>query len=250
MPGADCRKKNEEQKRSCVTTHYIITCEHGGNRIPSRYREFFRGHEDLLRSHRGYDSGALRVAREMAAALQAPLLAATVSRLLIDLNRSLGHPKAFSEVTRPLPPDIREEIITRYYLPFRIKAETMIAQAVERGAQVVHVSCHTFTPEMDGKVRNADVGLLYDPARPEEAALCRRWQDMLHSHDAALKTRMNYPYLGVSDGFTVYLRRRFPGEQYVGLELEMNQRHVHHGAPGWRALRQAVIEAFREAAAR
>ena len=29
---------------------------------------------------------------------------------------------------------------------------------------MIHVSSHSFTPELDGKVRRADVGLLYDPA--------------------------------------------------------------------------------------
>ncbi len=32
----------------------------------------------------------------------APLVASTVSRLLIDLNRSIGHPQLFSAVTRVL----------------------------------------------------------------------------------------------------------------------------------------------------
>lgn len=245
-----CRRcANHHRDHPALTTQFLITCEHGGNRIPSRYRDFFTGREELLHSHRGYDNGALRVAREMAAALAAPLVASTVSRLLIDLNRSLGHPQAFSEVTRTLPPDLREEIIARYYLPFRTKAETLVAQAVQRGARVIHLSCHTFAPELGGKVRNADLGLLYDPARSAEAALCRHWQQLLRRHDAALRTRMNYPYLGIADGFTVYLRRRFPAAQYLGLELEINQRHVQLGAAHWRGLRQAVIDAFRDACA-
>ncbi|TFW04958.1 N-formylglutamate amidohydrolase [Oxalobacteraceae bacterium OM1] len=232
-----------------MTTHVVITCEHGGNRIPSRYRECFTGFEPLLRSHRGYDNGALRTAREMSAALGAPLIASTVSRLLIDLNRPLGHPKAFSEVTHGLPKPLREEIIAGCYLPFRAQAETAIAQAMAGGARVVHVSCHTFTPELAGKVRNADLGLLYDPARAREAALCRRWQESLRERASGLKIRMNYPYLGTADGFTVYLRRRFPADAYLGLELEINQRHVMEGGTHWRALRQAVIESFRTAAA-
>ena len=42
---------------------YLITCEHGGNRIPPRYRDLFAGCEALLQSHRGYDPGALTLAR-------------------------------------------------------------------------------------------------------------------------------------------------------------------------------------------
>lgn len=239
------RRARQHAARPC----FLITCEHGGNRIPSRYRDFFRGREALLRSHRGYDMGALRVARELSQALSAPLLACTVSRLLIDLNRSPGHPKLYSEATRNAPAAIRQEIAARHYLPLRIEAETRIAQAMERGRNVIHVSCHTFTPELDGKVRAADIGLLYDPARRQEAALCRRWRTALGEYAAALKTRMNYPYTGTADGFTAYLRRRFPAERYIGLELEINQKHVHGDAAHWRAVRQAVIEAFCKAAA-
>ena len=229
-------------------TFFFITCEHGGNRIPSRYHDFFRGREALLRTHRGYDIGALRVARELSEALSAPLLVSTVSRLLIDLNRSPGHPKLYSEATRNTPAQIREEIAARYYLPFRIQAETRIAQAIEHSQNVIHVSCHTFTPELDGKVRNADIGLLYDPARKPEANLCRRWRIALGEHATALKVRMNYPYTGTADGFTVHLRRRFPAERYIGLELEINQKHVRDDADHWRAVRHAVIEALRAVA--
>src|ERR1700739_839489 len=38
---------------------FIITCEHGGNRIPVPYRRLFRGQRALLDSHRGYDPGSL-----------------------------------------------------------------------------------------------------------------------------------------------------------------------------------------------
>lgn len=227
-----------------IEDRYFITCEHGGNRIPARYREFFKGKEALLHSHRGYDAGALRVARELSAALSAPLLVSTVSRLLVDLNRSLHHPKLFSEATRPLSDELRHAILGGHYLPYRAKAEIAIGQMIESSQRVLHISSHSFTPELDGKVRNADIGLLYDPAREGEAMLCRRWQAALKECAAGLRTRMNYPYAGTSDGFTVYLRKRFPAERYLGIELEINQKHVHKGAVHWREVRQAVIKSL------
>ena len=33
----------------------VITCEHGGNRIPALYRGLFHGQRRQLESHRGYD---------------------------------------------------------------------------------------------------------------------------------------------------------------------------------------------------
>ena len=43
----------------------VITCEHAGNMVPERYRPLFSGHEHLLPTHRGWDPGALLLAREM-----------------------------------------------------------------------------------------------------------------------------------------------------------------------------------------
>ncbi|MBW8372331.1 MAG: N-formylglutamate amidohydrolase [Thiobacillus sp.] len=229
--------------------HILITCEHGGNRIPARYRALFTGFEPLLQSHRGYDPGALALARELAGTLAAPLFVCTTSRLLIDLNRSIGHPFLYSESTRNAPASVRREILEKYFLPYRNKVETHIAEAIAGGSRVIHLSSHSFTPVLDGKVRNADVGLLYDPARSGEVELCRRWQTRLKAWAPEWKVRRNYPYTGRSDGFTAYLRRRFPADVYVGIELEINHKHVLNGGPQWHALRSDVIASLRHAMA-
>ncbi len=225
----------------------LISCEHAGRRIPPRYRAPFAGHEALLRSHRGLDPGALALARQMAAAFDAPLFYSTVSRLLVDLNRSLGHPHLYSPMTRGLPAAARREILARYYLPYRERIEAHVTRVIESGQSLVHIASHSFTPVLDGAVRKADVGLLYDPARPREVVLCRRWQRGIEARAPAWNVRRNYPYTGASDGLTAYLRKRFGSEQYVGVELEINQKHVFARALAWRALRQTVIEALGEA---
>lgn len=244
--GAQLQQRRHRGNDGPLPRFYLITCEHGGNRIPARYIRLFEGSGDLRRTHRGYDMGALRLAREFAHALSAPVQVSTVSRLLVDLNRSLGHPKLFSDATRRVAPDVRQQIVDHYYLPYRARAETQVAQAIDDGMQVVHISCHSFTPELDGTVRNADIGLLYDPSRPAEAAFCRRWKAALNGHAPSMKTRLNYPYSGTSDGFTVYLRRHFPADRYVGIEIEINQKHVRMGGAHWRSLREAVLASFRE----
>ncbi|HUW51268.1 MAG TPA: N-formylglutamate amidohydrolase [Sulfuricella sp.] len=229
------------------SNHFLITCEHGGNRIPRRYRPYFLGHEDLLQTHRGYDPGALTMARELARQLAAPLYFSTASRLLIDLNRSIGHPGLYSEATRKAAAPDRGNILKRYYLPYRHKVETAIAEAVAQGSRVIHISSHSFTPELDGRIRNADIGLLYDPARLTEHELCRHWQAALMAGTPGLRVRRNYPYTGKSDGLAAYLRRRFPPDVYVGIELEINQKHVFKGGRQWRALREAIIAALHQA---
>lgn len=220
---------------------FLVTCEHGGKRIPARYRSCFIGHEALLESHRGYDPGALVMARNMARQLNAPLIYSTVSRLLVDFNRSQGHPRLHAECIRRLPDESRRRILEQYYLPFRAKAEVAIVHAVAHGKRVIHLSCHSFTPVLDDVVRTADVGLLYDPARAGEVALCQEWLVCFKAQEPSLRVRRNYPYSGKSDGFTAYLRRHFPADSYLGIELEINQSIVLAGGDAWRRRRALVI---------
>ncbi len=227
--------------------YFVVTCEHGGNRIPARYRRAFADAGALLQTHRGYDAGALALAREFASRLAAPLFFSTTSRLLVDLNRSIGHPRLYSEATRGMPGKVRKEILEAYYLPYRNKIEAEVAEAIARGRRVIHVASHSFTPVLSGIARNADIGLLYDPARPGEVETCRRWQAQLGVLAPGLKVRRNYPYTGKSDGLTAWLRRRFPVEAYIGIELEINQKHVLEGGRHWRDVRECVIEAFCQA---
>jgi len=226
--------------------HFLISCEHGGNRIPSAYRRYYASFEGLLRSHRGYDMGALRMGREFAALLKAPLFASTTSRLLVDLNRSIGNPRLYSGATQDAPPHVRKQILERFYFPYRDAAEADIAEAIREGCKVIHISSHSFTPELNGEVRNADIGLLYDPVRAPERDLCKRWRAGIRARAPALKVRRNYPYRGTSDGFVAYLRKRFLPDVYTGVELEINQKHVFSGAHHWAELRRQLLETLQE----
>jgi len=238
--------RNQSRMRQRVA--YIVTCEHGGKDIPAQYAPLFRGHQRLLASHRGHDPGALRTARDLARALDATLVVSTVTRLLVELNRSPGRQFRFSPIMRNVPRDVRDDVCRRHYLPYREKVEAFVAQAIVSGARVVHLSSHSFTPLLDGIVRHGDVGLLYDPARMRERELCVRWQLALRALRPDWIVRRNYPYLGKSDGFTSYLRRRYDAASYVGVELEVNQKHVRGGdvPTGERA---SIVAALRQALA-
>ncbi len=225
---------------------FLISCEHGGNRIPARYRRLFLKHRDLLSSHRAYDPGALDMARSLARGLDAPIIACDISRLLVELNRSPGHPQLYSSIMRNALPELRREASARYYEPYREEVEMTIAAMIARRAQVIHISSHTFTPRLGNVVRRAAVGLLYDPSRADELALCRRWQVALQLRLAGAMVRRNYPYRGTSDGLTTYLRSRFAANAYAGIELEVNQRCFFAGPKTWLLTRSAVVAALRD----
>ena len=203
----------------------------------------------MLDSHRGYDPGSLVMAKALASACRAPLVASTTSRLLIDLNRSIGHPQLFSAATRCAPAEARAQILEHHYRPYRVQVERLVGQAVSRGDRVIHISSHSFTAELDGRVRSADVGLLYHPGRRGESELCARWKESLAASTPQLRVRRNYPYAGKGDGLTSHLRLRFAQSDYLGIELEVNQGIVLAAGRHWTALRRVLVDSLHTACA-
>lgn len=199
---------------------WMFSCEHGGRSVPDEFAQLFRGADRVLDSHRGWDAGALKVFNALAPALGAAAFPAVTTRLLIDLNRSLHHPGVFSEFSRPLPRAARERIIAHWWRPWREAVAGKIASWRDAGDLVRHFSVHSFVPVLGNQVRTADIGLLFDPARPAERDFCHRWQALLRKR--GWRVRRNYPYRGTADGHTTALRRQFP-HGYAGIELELNQ---------------------------
>jgi predicted N-formylglutamate amidohydrolase len=218
----------------------LVTCEHGGNRVPRDYADLFAGRERLLASHRGFDAGAYALASAIAKRIGCTLIASDVTRLLVDLNRSVTNRSVFSEVTRRLPAAEREHILRRRYHPYRRKVERALRRMLAGDGVVVHLSVHTFAPVLRGVVRNADIGLLYDPSRPRERSFCSAWRHALAASLPTVCIRCNYPYRGTSDGLTTYLRRALRSARYLGIELEVNQALVADAPSDWRRLRDTL----------
>jgi len=206
----------------------LFTCEHAVNFVPDEYRDLFRDHQDLLVTHRGIDLGALTIAQAMQGYFQAPLIGASVTRLLIDCNRSLVHSKCFSEISATLSKHEKQQVIDNYYTPYRQQVEQTVSEILHAGDIVLHLSVHSFTPILHGYQRNADFALLYDPTRCGEKHFAKNWRHLLLNQPSPLKVRMNYPYRGISNGFTTTLRRKFPTDDYWGIELECNQAIAQH----------------------
>lgn len=225
--------------------YLIVSCEHGGNRVPSRFRKLFS--EKLLATHRGYDPGALAVARDIAAATGAPLFYSTVSRLLVELNRPLGHHQVFSARALRLSESTREALLQRYYFPYWNAVERSVVQALRRGRRVLHLSCHSFTPRLAGVRRMTDIGLLFDPARAVEARFCRHWRAALREHGPWLRVGYNRPYRGAFPSLVHSLRTRLGRARYVGIQIEINQRFPRGDERRWRKLRGVLRKSFDEA---
>lgn len=198
----------------------ILTCEHGGNNIPSKYESLFKTNS-VLQTHRGYDIGALSLFRFLKP-LSDWSIYSTTSRLLVELNRSLFHKQLFSEFTADLTPLEKHDILETYYVPYRAKVEEKIASIIASKETVLHLSIHSFTPSLNAIERHCDIGLLYDSTQKKEQLLCKKLKLKILQDNPNLNVRFNNPYLGKADGFTTYLRKRFPN-YYLGIEIEVNQ---------------------------
>ena len=191
----------------------LITCEHATNFVPKKYAKLFD--PLILKTHRGWDPGALELAESMAKALKAPLIVGEVSRLLVELNRTV---KIFSPF---VPPELHQELLDHYYHPYWEK----VKNALKTKKNILHLSIHSFTPVYEGRVRKADIGILYDPKVEDEKNFATHWQQTLKEQFPGWIIGKNTPYRGTSDGLVTALRPLFRGK-YIGIELEMNQKHV------------------------
>jgi predicted N-formylglutamate amidohydrolase len=236
---------NSLNKRKSWTI--LVTCEHAANRIPKRYQHLFESAEDLLKTHRGYDIGALALAQRLSKVLEAPLFTGKYSRLLADLNRHPGHWNVFSRFTDALDAAEQQRILKTYHEPYRAGVRNHVQQEIKNTHSVLHLSIHSFTPELDGVIRTADIGFLYDPKRKSEkqitACLIKQFKNNLN----ILRYRRNYPYLGISDSLTTSLREEFPDNCYAGIEFEINQRFPVAASNEWKSFKTGFVQTVRSA---
>ncbi|HLT53673.1 MAG TPA: N-formylglutamate amidohydrolase [Flavobacteriaceae bacterium] len=202
----------------------VLTCEHAGNELPEIYVQYFEGFKRELDSHKGFDLGALDVFNQLKPLSDFSIFN-TISRLLIELNRSRHHHQLFSRISKRLPTEDKDSLVKTVYQPYRESVEHIIKTMLLQGEQVLHLSIHSFTPILNGEVRACDIGILYDPKRLEEKQFASTFKNHLLRQLPNLIVRFNYPYRGEADGFTTYLRPKFK-TNYLGIELEINQKYA------------------------
>lgn len=209
----------------------MLTCEHASNRLPAAFKKFVPVY--VQQTHRAYDIGALQVFRKLVNFAKPEFSCeGKFSRLFVDLNRAITNKSAFSDYLRDN--ENAKAAATAYWKEYRENVEKFVAKNIgaskkgaknngKEGADIVHLGIHSFTPALNGKVRNADIGILYDPKRPQERAYANVIRGEIKRLYPHMKVRFNYPYKGSSDGLTTSLRKKF-GPRYVGIEIEINQK--------------------------
>lgn len=204
---------------------YVISCEHASNTVPQAYLPYFKSHMGRLTTHEGYDLYAQKVAASLSKKLGLTPHIGNITRLLIDLNRSLHHPACIS-LAKHLPHDLQQDLVKQYYAPYRNRIMQEIKQLLQTQRMVLHLSIHSFTPMLHDIKRQADLAFLYDPQRSQEKKACITWQKNIQTRAPQLRVRRNYPYQGISDGLVTFCRKQFHPTHYLGIEIEMNQASI------------------------
>jgi predicted N-formylglutamate amidohydrolase len=153
----------------------VIVCDHASNWMPPDLGRLGLTEADLHR-HIAWDPGALAMARTIAAALDAPLVASGVSRLVIDCNRDPSAPDSIplaSEDTAipgnaGLSDEDRRWRVENAYEPFHDAIDAVLDA---RGGPVAVIAIHSFTPVYRGVRRPWHVGVLFDRDRRLAAPL-------------------------------------------------------------------------------
>jgi len=210
----------------------VVSCEHASNRLP----DGMAASVDMMQQHIAWDPGALPIARRLATMFDAPLHAGEYSRLVVDLNRTVGNSALVRRrsdghripFNRGLTQAEIDRRVEAYYRPYRDAVADDVARIIDAHGRCVHLCIHTYTPALAGKVRGNDIGLLYDPHRRPEAALVRELRDALREA-TGLVVWLNRPYSGTADGILPRIRERHDEARYIAIELEVSQRFADDG---------------------
>ena len=212
-------------ERAAGSSPYVLVSDHAGRRFPRATGTLGLADADLER-HIAYDIGILPVARAVARALDAPFVAQTYSRLLIDCNRPTHVAASIPEVSetthvpgnRALGDGAREARIAALFEPYHQAIAAILDARAEQRRPTVLIAMHSFTPVYMGAQRPWEIGLLYnrDP-RLARAALA------LLAGDDALTVGDNLPYAVHDDSdYTLPVHGERRGLPHAGLEIRQD----------------------------
>jgi len=224
----------------------LLLCDHAAKAIPQALGDLGLTDEELSR-HIGWDIGGLDSAIELAAILDAPLVASGYSRLVIDCNRWPGGEGSTPEVSdgTRVPGNLaltKAQIDARAeacFWPYHREVDRQLDRLTAGGRTVCLLVMHSFTPEMAGVRRPWHVGVLWndDPRLPEALlAELRR--------DPALVVGDNEPYSArASYEYTLNNHARSRALPHCSLEVRQDLIGTPDDARRWAARLAPAIQA-------
>ncbi|MCP4381798.1 MAG: N-formylglutamate amidohydrolase [Hyphomicrobiales bacterium] len=151
------------------TSPLVFCADHAGARIPVQLGDIGMAPADL-QDHIALDIGILGTSNWLAGFLNAPLIAQTYSRLVIDCNRKPGTSNSIPEVSdgRVIPTNANLDQAARrareidIFHPYHdAVARTIQSAAASLSSRPLLVAMHSFTRRFNGRDREWDIGILH-----------------------------------------------------------------------------------------
>lgn len=228
------------------TAPILLVADHASNHVPD---DIGLGIDAaILGEHVAIDIGTDALTRALAQRLAASAVIASVSRLVIDLNRDVAAAGLIPQQSdgRVIPgndrlaDEHRADRIARFHAPYHAAIDATIARSAPR----LLVAMHSFTPCLATRPQAArpwPVGILYNAderaARPMIAALRAR----------GLLVGDNEPYSGRELNYTMNRHaeaRRLP---YINIEMRQDELATAEAIERWAGV---LADAVAETAAR
>jgi predicted N-formylglutamate amidohydrolase len=203
----------------------LIICDHASNAIPGAMNGLGLSDEDL-NLHIAHDIGAAAIARRLAAQMDASLVLAGYSRLLIDANRHTGEPGSIPEVSsgviipgnQGLSAAQHRARAANFFWPYH--------HAISDGLKPLYLHCpapavfsvHTFTPHMPGEDRPWHMGVLWN----RDARMAAPLLDALARLAPDLNVGDNLPYAGPEVAYSLNLNAGLAGLPHVAVEIRQD----------------------------
>jgi predicted N-formylglutamate amidohydrolase len=218
------------------TSRFVIVVDHAGRRIPRRLNNLGLPAAELER-HIAWDIGGLAVARQVAAALDASLLAQNYSRLVIDCNRdptvASSIPRLSESVQIPGNMALSEaEIAARraeIFDPYHDRLRALLDARQVIGRPTILVAQHTMTNIFAGARREMHAAVLYNRDRRFAGLVLESLR-----REAGLLIADNEPYF-VSDetDYTIPRHGEARGLPHVEIEIRQDLVSDEAGQSAW-----------------
>ncbi|MCO8122951.1 N-formylglutamate amidohydrolase [Stieleria sp. TO1_6] len=205
----------------------LISCETSGTALPKLAATEAAIAPDE-NQWRGIDSDSIdhcagELAGRLASMINMPLIRNPFCNALIDVSRSLHHRQLYGALSQDWSDVQKQQLIDLVHTPYRRRIESALQRILQQFTFVIHLSVRTFDSQVSQTPRRGDIGLLYDPSREAEVDFCLDWIDELYDLYPHLRVRRNYPRRGTVDSLHKALRRKFPADQYLGVEVWLNR---------------------------
>jgi len=212
-------------------SRFVIVVDHAGRRIPRRLKNLGLPAAELER-HIAWDIGGLAVARQVAAKLDASLLAQNYSRLVIDCNRNPEVPSSIPSLSEsvqiPGNMDLSEaEIAARraeIFDPYHERLRVLLDERQATGRPTILVAQHTMTNVFKGTRREMHAAVLYNRDRRFAGLVLESLR-----RETGLIIADNEPYF-VSDETDYTIPRHGEGRGLPHVEIEIRQDLVSDAA--------------------